>query len=86
MRTVMRKPPTNPNDGYALRGGKFMKGPKALSVDPEILGLCLASGLSSGTLPIPARIGDRILRIATYVHALRLLEGNQKRRLPDGNE
>jgi hypothetical protein len=82
----MRKKPTNPDDGYALRGGRFMKGPKALPVDREILGMCLSDGISSGTMLIPASIGDRILRIATFVRALRLLKGNQERRLPDGNE
>ena len=82
----MNKKPTRSDEGYALRGGRFMKGPKALAVDPEILELCLSSGLSSGTLPVPTPIGDRILRIATFVRALRVLQGNQERRDPHGNE
>jgi hypothetical protein len=82
----MNKMPVNGDEGYALRGGKFMRGPKALRVDPEIVELCLSSGLSSGTLRVPGPIGDRILRIATFIGALRKLENDQERRLPDGNE
>ena len=74
------------DDGYALKGGRFMRGPKALAVDPEIVELCLSSGLSSGTLRVPGAIGDRILRIATFIGAHRKLKNNQERRLPDGNE
>ena len=82
----MKKKPEGNDAGYALRGGRFMKGPKALSVDPEILGLCLSSGLASGTVPVPAPVGDRILRIATFIFALRKLRNSQERRNPHGNE
>jgi hypothetical protein len=82
----MSKKPLKDAEGYALRGGKFMRGLKPLRVDPELVELCLSSGLSSGTLLVPGQIGDRILRIATFISALRKLENGQERRLPNGNE
>lgn len=82
----MNKKPVKEVERYALRGGQLMRGPKALDVDPEIVGLCLSRGLASGTLLVPEQIGDRILRIATFIRAHRKLENGQERRLPDGNE
>jgi hypothetical protein len=69
----MKKKPERSDAGYALRGGRFMRGPKALAVDPEILELCLPCGFASGTFPISLPDGDRILRIATFTSALRKL-------------
>src|SRR6185295_15479931 len=82
----MSKKPVKEVEGYALRGGKFMRGPKPLQVDSKLVELCLSSGLASGTLLVPGQIGDRILRIATFISALRKLENGQERRLPNGNE
>jgi hypothetical protein len=72
------------DDGYAVRDGKFWRGSRPVAIDPEVLEHCLASGIASGALPIPARIGDRILRIATFIAASRRLSGNLERRNPDG--
>ena len=82
----MKKKPEGRDGGYALRRGRFMWGPTALAVDPEILELCLSSGFSSGTFPVATPVGDRILRIATFITALRKLRNQKERRHPHGRE
>lgn len=80
----MKRRPTSDDGGYALRAGKFMKGPKPLQVDPEVFERCLSIGFSSGEVPIPAPIGDRILRLSAFLQAHRTLQRSPFRRNPHG--
>jgi hypothetical protein len=61
-----------------------MKGREPLEVDPQVFELCLSSGLSSGEMAVPRAIGDRILRLTTFIHAHRTLSGTPLRRNPHG--
>jgi hypothetical protein len=55
----------------------------SLAVEPEIVDLCLSSGLSSGTLRVPRPIGNPILRIAASIGEHRMLRNDRESRRPD---
>jgi hypothetical protein len=82
----MNRKPEKGDEGYALRAGKFMRGARVLQVDPEIVERCLSASLSASGLRVPVPAALRILRIATFIGALRKLRNRHKRRSPHGNE